>query len=41
MFVCCFQDGLLDKFGKPNAKTPSDFKVIDHSATEKPEVSRH
>ncbi|VDO67405.1 unnamed protein product [Heligmosomoides polygyrus] len=35
------KDGLLDKFGKPNAKTPSDFKVIDHSATEKPEVSRH
>ncbi|PIO55892.1 hypothetical protein TELCIR_22717 [Teladorsagia circumcincta] len=26
------KDGLLDKFGKPNPKTPADWKVVDYSA---------
>ncbi|WKY02962.1 hypothetical protein Q1695_016342 [Nippostrongylus brasiliensis] len=31
------RDGLLDKFGKPNTKTPTDYKVIDYSAQPKKE----
>ncbi|VDM55246.1 unnamed protein product [Angiostrongylus costaricensis] len=27
------KDGLLDKFGKPNANTPANWKVVDYSAT--------
>ncbi|KIH67381.1 putative rRNA pseudouridine synthase [Ancylostoma duodenale] len=29
------KDGLLDKFGQPNDKTPSSWKVVDYSAVKK------
>ncbi|VDM80649.1 unnamed protein product, partial [Strongylus vulgaris] len=33
------KDGLLDKFGQPNDKTPSNWKVVDYSA-EVPKVKK-